>query len=409
MLDFNKKLFMIVIVVMISFSHLFTQSYEYGIINTACKLCLKERYVRAEELLKTRMNAEKLTNDELKYIHLFLGLSYLKMDKLYMAEMEIEEALRLDPELVLTDEIFDEEVRELVEEIKSYAIGALKIMTVPDSADVYINKKKAGVSPLTINSVYSDNVEITFVKDNYYLVNRNVFVFPADTTVVKQVLRWSDFSGILEIRTSPKEADIYINDVFEGVSPVFFGGLGQFKVRIEKEGYVPETRMIEIERRKTTRFLQLLLEKKDQLLYSQLIPGLGQFRHGYIKHGIFFSTVSLGYLAYYFDYVQDNDPLKGKPLMKTYSPNLYYIGDRIVSGPEYTAEMQRREQALYDFDNKKTRIMALGIGLYILNCIDTFFIIRKDMKEKMEEERRKYNVKVSANNREGRITFSYRF
>jgi len=410
MLSSLKRVMVIIIAVLIiNCTYSYTQASEYRIIRTVRKLCLKKHYVRAEELLKLRLKMEELPEEEIKEIHVYLGFIYLKLNKLYMAEMEFEEAVRLDPVIELIDEVFDEEAQELMKDIKENTLGSLKIATVPDSADVYINKKKVGVTPLIIRSVYSDNIDITIMKQNYHLINRDIYVFPAETTNVRVVLRWSDFLGILEVRTSPEEADVYINDLYTGESPVFFTGLGQYKIRMEKEGYVSETRIVDLKRRETTRFLQFLLEKRDQLLYSQLIPGLGQFRHGYIKHGIFFSSLTLGYLVYYFNYVHDNNPLRGLPLLKSYGLGQYYIGDRMVSGPEYTTESQRREQALYDFDNKKTRLSILGIGLYLLNCVDTFFIIRKDMQKKREQEKKKYDFDVQTNSQTSKITLNYRF
>ncbi|RKY85924.1 hypothetical protein DRQ09_06685 [candidate division KSB1 bacterium] len=388
------------------------QSEEFRIIKTVRKLLSKGKYYKAEELLKLRLQKKGISENEKKEIHLHLGIVYHRMNKMYLTEMEFEEVLKIDPEIILDEKFFDKDIIEIMNDVKRNTVGSLKIITIPDSSAIYINKKKKGISPLFLKSVYSDYTEITAIKENYNIGERKIYVFPGETTEVRMVLRWQDFFGILEVRTSPEKADVYINDTYEGVSPLFYTGMDKCKVKIEKDGYVPETKIIGLKRRKIIRHFQYLIEKKDKLLYSQLIPGLGQFKYGYTKHGIFFSALTLGYLIYYFNYMQNNNPLKGLPLLRYVSVGgkyYYYKDDQIISSLEYSREKAKREKLIFDYENKKTFITLAGVGIYLLNCIDTFFIIKRDLKRKMEKERKKINFEFSTGFNYGKISLEYKF
>jgi len=80
-----------------------------------------------------------------------------------------DEIYRLNPHFRFDAEKFGSKYEQLFREVKDEVISAVKIITEPDSADIYIDGVHRGISPLTINPIYATKHMFTAVKEEYEL------------------------------------------------------------------------------------------------------------------------------------------------------------------------------------------------------------------------------------------------
>jgi len=386
MLPITPKSISLLIGILFMYSHiLYSQPEEFKTVKKVHQLFVEKKYEIAERVINNRQINPEITGEEKIQLHLYSGIVYYYLNRIHLAKKDIEEVLRINPELHLNKDVYGNDVVEFIEKIRKEVIGALKITTIPEGADIFINNRKAGISPLYIKHIYSNYIKISAVKEGYGLIEKDVYVFPGETTETKLVMRWENYNGILDIRTSPENATIYINSALIGTSPSFYSGVGKCNIELEKVGYIPETKIVNLEKRKIIRFFQYMREKEDILIYSQLIPGWSQFKLGYPKHGAFFSVLTIAYSIYSFNYSKHNNPYFKK-----------------------NSELDIH-QASFNFDNRMTTIKLVGAAIYLLNCIDTFFIIKRDMRKKIKKAREKFELELKADQQQSRIKLVCRF
>ncbi|GEM_PF-5643021 len=129
--------------------------------------------------------------------------------------------------------------------------SSLIITTEPTNADIVLkNDKVKRKSPLTL-SLQHGKYEIVIKKDGYYEENKQVQLEKGKQIQLSVNLRKIEVpeqKGIV-INTVPQEADIFINNQYQGKSRLEISlQTGEYEVRIRKDGYYEEKTKIRIEK-----------------------------------------------------------------------------------------------------------------------------------------------------------------
>jgi formylglycine-generating enzyme required for sulfatase activity/serine/threonine protein kinase len=126
------------------------------------------------------------------------------------------------------------------------SFGSLKVETTPDGAQVYIDGKNVGQTPLQLNEVKRGKVKIIVYKKGFDVWEQEIMIEPSKVSEVNAVLV-SSF-GSLKVETTPDGAQVYIDGKKQGESPLELKELkkGSHEVVFKKEGYKDFSQSIEV-------------------------------------------------------------------------------------------------------------------------------------------------------------------
>jgi len=238
---------------------------------------IKDGYEEKEELFTLNSSENKTLNFSLKEIYKyylvlittvpdgakviidneFVGLSplehhttknkiNLKISKENYEDYYIENQLLTD-ELTKISVVLKEKKSSTTPTQPVLKQGKLSLDTNPQGADVYINGKLYGKTPLNTNlNVGSYKVEIK--KDGYLPYSLTVQI--NENKEYKETISLHPISikGILKVSVEPSGAIIYINDSIIGHTYVYTElDPGYYKLKIEKEGYMTYLEDIKVE------------------------------------------------------------------------------------------------------------------------------------------------------------------
>ncbi len=114
--------------------------------------------------------------------------------------------------------------------------GNIKITTVPNGSEIYINEMPVGKTPALIEDVPPGFYEVVLKQEGYEDVFERVFVTAGETYSISkklQISRWT-----YSVSSSPSRARVYLDGKYKGVTPVVFNAEGrQHKLTIKKTGY----------------------------------------------------------------------------------------------------------------------------------------------------------------------------
>jgi len=125
--------------------------------------------------------------------------------------------------------------------------GMISIKTTPSGAKVYINGSYIGITPIS-KALKQGKYEINLVKEGYVKYATAVTVVKNKTTTIQKELTPISKSATLHISTNPTGANIYIDSIIVGTSPIYFYQIstGVHELRVEKTGYMVYSREIEL-------------------------------------------------------------------------------------------------------------------------------------------------------------------
>ena len=399
-----KELYLLVVFILILIvfesNTICTQTKYQTEFKYAIRLYSHAQYNKSILILDNLITDQKVDKKKFYEIFLYLAFNYLKINKKYLAEPALEELFKINPDYIMSNNKFSEEEIDFYNEMRGSLLGSLKINTLPDSAEVFINNRYYGKTPLNINNIFADDYEVNLVRGGYFLAKEFVSVFPQDTATLSQRLKRDDFIAVSKIITDPPGAEFYVGDAFKGYTPLFFDDIisGRYNVTIKKEGYDEFKQSREFYAHSLNEIKLQLKRKKDYFVYSELIPGLGQLIKGYKIHGIIFSSFFTGYMIYCIKNFPNapktyrhNLSKVGERILHPYSPYGfyykydYYIDSKKVTEEEYEKELANREKnerKWSEYKEKKWKMIIPGVSIYILNLIDTYIIMKNDQKRK---------------------------
>ena len=155
--------------------------------------------------------------------------------------------------------------------------GLLLIKTDPSGCDIKVDGVSVGQTPrlitdLPVTAVYS----VTLSKAGF--LDRTIQVkFDGRTPVVKEERMVSD-SGSLKITSSPEGAEVTVNGIVRGRTPLTVEGIarGSADVRLSLDGFTPETRK-PVMRAGETQEVKVALTPKAGTVFLLSVPDGGLF------------------------------------------------------------------------------------------------------------------------------------
>ncbi|MFA4907805.1 MAG: PEGA domain-containing protein [archaeon] len=182
----------------------------------------------------------------------------------------------------------------------SKTMASVRIITIPDSAEIEINGTKKGTTPVLLQNLPA-NVVLTFSasKPDYQTITQTLKLRPGTNSPVTFTLE--HLKGKLSVTGSPTAAGIKLGRQQIGVSPIIDYQIetGVYQLLIAKPKYAVWQQKIEISAESPTEinFTLRPLSKRKAIARSVFFPGMGQFYQRYPLKGIVFSAASLA-LAY---------------------------------------------------------------------------------------------------------------
>ena len=132
------------------------------------------------------------------------------------------------------------------EETLALDSGTIKCNTEPAGAMVFVNGVEKGESPVEISNVAKGVVSVRVKLDGYRDEIRELRIAPGETQELNLALK--GLPAKLTVVSSPESARVFVDDDYQGKSPVTVSTLksGAHKIRVEMPGHAPVVREIEL-------------------------------------------------------------------------------------------------------------------------------------------------------------------
>ncbi|MEA3313781.1 MAG: PEGA domain-containing protein [Caldisericota bacterium] len=137
---------------------------------------------------------------------------------------------------------------------------AIDIVSDPEGAKVYLNNEEQGITPIKIKNIDPGKYKLSIKKDGYTPYEEEIETIKGETTNRKITLKKAD--TFLTIDSVPTGANLYINNVLVGTTPHTAIDIEPniYEVRVEKDGYLPFSTTVEVEKGKEISLLFPLLK-----------------------------------------------------------------------------------------------------------------------------------------------------
>jgi len=364
-------------------------SQDSKILNYTKKYYFDGNYKGVISFVDSFVKKEEIKEKEIwSEIYLYYAFSCYKTGKDYLAIIYIEDLLNIKPDFELIENRFDKEIVALFNETKKENVGSLKVITAPDSADVFIDREYKGKSPLFIKDLYSDIYTISLLKSRHKIITKEVFIEPDNVTNIYETLRWTDYYSLV-IYTKPEGVEVNLDKKYLGTTPLIVEDLlaGNYRLTLKKKYYKKFSEIINIPYYNSSQINIKLDRVKDYFLYSIFAPGFGQIKMGNYKHGILFCATTVGYFAYY-NYFNKTEP-EWEYKEKVFSRGqtafggsyIFKINGEVVDYRVYYREMAKKEEEekeVRKFEDRRWIIRSIGLFLYTVNLFDTWFLMDKN-------------------------------
>ena len=132
----------------------------------------------------------------------------------------------------------------------------LIISSTPEGADVVVNGVAKGKAPCTVDRIPAGEITVELAMEGFETYRHTLRLAAGEFETINAALK--PIPAELSVVTMPDKARVYLNDEFQGESPVVLKNLapGNYRVRVEVKGYDPMARTVELQRaqKKTEEF-----------------------------------------------------------------------------------------------------------------------------------------------------------
>lgn len=183
------------------------------------------------------------------------------------ADISIDEAYRGKTPLLITDfplgthritaqqDGFQEREVELTMEDRSPKkidvelvsdTAILDVRSVPPGARVMVNGSERGTTPATIPGIRTGDSVVEVLLEGYFEFQDRVNLRAGETRDISARLRPKPSS--LRIVSVPEAGRVYVNNEFEGITPLSMSSIdpGDYRIRVELKGFASESRTVSI-------------------------------------------------------------------------------------------------------------------------------------------------------------------
>ena len=149
----------------------------------------------------------------------------------------------------------------------------LYITSAPPGAEITINGKTAGITPLTLPTVPPGRLLVSAALRGYRTVYRTLEIGGGERQILDLTLE--PLNGLLLVHSTPEGADIEINGVHRGTTPVLVADLpyGIHRAQLSKSGFLPRQLDIAIHDRTPQRLQTTLTSDTATLSIRTTPPG----------------------------------------------------------------------------------------------------------------------------------------
>lgn len=164
---------------------------------------------------------------------------------------------------------------KLIADLKT-ARGNLNVSSQPPDADVFVDGKKQGATPLVF-SVLPGMREVEIRKDGYVAWRKNVNVAAGGEIDLAAQLKTA--TGGLNVSSKPTKAEVYIDGKPRGQTPLVLSNIsaGQVKIVVKKNCYREEGKTISIREGRTEKVRFSLKSECGELSVKSVPEGAGWY------------------------------------------------------------------------------------------------------------------------------------
>lgn len=146
--------------------------------------------------------------------------------------------------------------------LMQFPAASLRIETEPEGALVYLDKKFVGHTPLDIDPVAATNHLVQIRKDGFGMRSFTVMLESKKRYLFKEKLLQAADYGVVQIQSDPPGSSVLVDLVSAGTTPLVLTNLraGLYRITVEREGYHPRHRQVEI-KKGVTNSMVLSLDK----------------------------------------------------------------------------------------------------------------------------------------------------
>ena len=158
---------------------------------------------------------------------LYLGFAYMAKGKRIDAVVEFAKAINLDPELTLDPKIYSSKLVATFNETKASLVDSLSVLSVPGDAEVFLDGKKVGVTPLKLNSVIAGDHKLIISKEYFVPKTLDIKVHKGEENRIQVELEKAELD--VNISSNPTEAIVCVSGNPIGKTPI------SLKISLDKD------------------------------------------------------------------------------------------------------------------------------------------------------------------------------
>lgn len=178
-----------------------------------------------------------------------------------------------------TQVIADRQPKLLSLELKSL-LTAIKIISTPEKAKVYLDGSFVGESPQSIQNVLAGKHQIRVEMDGYELFQQEVEVKGKEEYTVNAPLQVK--FATIKVDTEPTGGEVWLNGDARGKAPVTLGPLheGEYTIKVAKHGFDPIERKVALKKGESQEMTIPFVKRFGILQVSTVPPGVQVFVDG---------------------------------------------------------------------------------------------------------------------------------
>ncbi len=292
----------------------------------------------------------------------------------FKIEVKLDGYLDYSEEIEITEDYYDVNA-------KLEKAGFLTVKSNPSGAEVFINDKFVGKTPLTLPKLKKDNYTMKLTLKNYQDYVQDVDLIKSDKVDVNVKLEKMrsrvSFTGVIG------DAEVYIKG--EGIEKnitklparnveLVYGG---YEIKVRKTGFYPFNRVFVVEKPEMTIPIRLTPKSKTtSLLLSALVPGAGQIYMG--RNTIGPVLLITGILSDAGVVVSLVNFMKYKNNYENYK-NLYLSAKDNDDIQNYYSLMMRNYDSMRKFKNYFLISSGIAGAIWIFNMADALIFSPKGL------------------------------
>lgn len=162
----------------------------------------------------------QLTPEERMLAFQYLGFVHMAYNREREAVMAFEEAVKLNPSLSLDPATVSPKILEVFRRAKSRIVktGNLVVTTIPSEAEVFLDGKSVGKTPLTLREILVGIHKVKVARENHAPEEREVEIKENQDVNLNFSLVLN--AGTLSVVSEPAGVMVYLDEVPQGKTPV---------------------------------------------------------------------------------------------------------------------------------------------------------------------------------------------